>query len=257
MLGVPLPRFVTATPFVTDPSEPTFSQIWMDTMGGVSTGLDVAGSNLDEAILLTSSIAATADIDPGDLATLSALDGALGTMDSGPLATQLQGAAAATDGALGDYNTLTQPSATPTQPVQPPGTQPPNQQPAACTPPRDNPAKILQGMAVGDAPLDLYIDSEVYGGPNDQLDIRGKLLCGDAEIFASHNVVSSLGFSLSNPTRQMTLNLRVTPTKAGTFTGAYEETEISTGNITDYWFTVNITETLNKGTGGQPLPTQL
>lgn len=117
MPGLPLPAQVSVAPFVTDPSEPTFTQIWDETMGNLGTPSDGFDSLLGQMIGLTDAIAPIADLDPTDLGALVDVQTELGIDDAGLFVSQMASARGAVDSALGIYSSVVTPGANPTPPV--------------------------------------------------------------------------------------------------------------------------------------------
>lgn len=256
MAGVPLPKPVSVAQFVPDPNEPTFTQIFHDTMGNLGSSADGFDDAFNDLLAMQPPSGGQDAVMGPSAVQLSAVRDAVA---AGPLRGFSLGFQSAIAAGNDKFNTVARdlgPSNSALPPVNPPTGQPPASPPPACTPPADNPAKVLPQMKVGDAPLVMYIDSETNTPGGDPLDIRGNVLCGDTSIFSAQKVQRRTGYGANGPATETTLNFVITPAMEGTFTGAYEETEVSTGILTDTWVTVTIVTQPKTGEGGQPLPVQ-
>lgn len=240
MAGISLPKAVTVAPFVTDPNEPSFSQIYQDTLGNASTSLDAFDQHFSDMTALTNSAQSIADIDAADVQALSDLVDGLGTSDGGALAIALQPAADATDAALGDFNGIGTPQTAPTQPVTPPGTAPPSTQGGTpCKVPAGVNVQVLPDMKVGDAANYVTIDTATV--PTEaSVPFNSRLLCGDTQIFSVYRDSSQGGYAAAGPVIMLADYFVVTPVKPGTFIGASREHDKQAQEDFDTYYQVTI-----------------
>lgn len=240
MPGIPFPKPISVAPFIPDPNAKTFTEIWNETMGNLGTSTDGFDALFGQMVDMTNSIAPTADLDPTDLQALSDAVAALDTLDAGALAVQLQPASDATDAALNDYNSLTQPQTGQSPTVTTPTTtQPTTTTPKVCAPPAGQAVTVLPVMKLSDPPLVINIDIDYFGAHNPP-SLKGKVSCGDGAIFSAATVTAGAGLAGGGPVYSRKLNLVVTPAKVGTFTGGYDETDMNAGVDYFSYFTVTI-----------------
>jgi hypothetical protein len=223
--------------FIPEPTD--FQQILSNELGNLGTDSDGFDTIFNEAAQLLSeagSVLASFDGDLNDaLGALPAFD----TTAPGDFAASIQSAEKDGDSLLGTFTSAVAPA-----PQQ--GSNNPSSAGSAadCTPPSDNPAVVLGNMTVGDAPLEIYIDS--YQSPTDPA-IHVKTYCGDSAIFSTKKVDTRGGYgSETGAVTNHNFYFVVTPAKAGTFTGAYNEID-DAGNDNTYYYTVTITEAKSKG----------
>lgn len=256
MPGVPLPKPISVAQFVPDPNEPTFTQIFTDTMGNLGSPADGFDDAFNDLVAMQPPNGGQdAVMGPAGL-QLSQVRDAIAT---GSLRTLLPGLQSAITAGNGKFNTVALDVAPANQtqpPVTPPTTNPPETAPSCDPASTGDTATVIPDMTVGGAPYVLQIDAQQYGAGGGPLTIKGNVWCGDLAIFSAQKVVNGVGYYGGAPAYEAILSFVVTPAKAGTFTGAYREYDSSLDLYTFTWLTVTIHPAPTAGEGGQPLPTQ-
>lgn len=242
MPRIPLPKAISVAQFAPPVGEPTYTQIFHETMGNAGTPDDGFDQKFSQMAALTNSVGPNMNFNPTDLEALSSGLGIFGKGDGAALALQYKSASDATDAALADYSGLTTPTSTPTNPVGPPNG-------AAPTPPAVNPciftaadrAKILPPMKLADMPLCIEIDSQFYTVGGDPIDIRVTLECSQGSVFSLQKLIKRTGTGGGGNSYLHTWNLIVTPNAVGTFNASVLDYEISTDLSTYKNFTLTVT----------------
>lgn len=224
MPGVPLPKPISVAQFVPDPNEPTFTQIFTDTMGNLGSPADGFDDAFNDLVAMQPPNGGQdAVMGPAGL-QLSQVRNAIAT---GSLRTLLPGLASAIAAGNDKFNTVAHDVAPASQkqpPVTPPTTNPPVNQQSACGPwqASDNP-RVFATTAVGGAPLTEFVDEEVYP-VSAAAKLSVKLFCGDPAVFAVQVVQKITPAQGQSPaTITATWSLVMTPSKAGQFYAEVED----------------------------------
>jgi hypothetical protein len=243
MPGIALPTAISVAQFQPDPHAQSFSEIFDQTMGNLGSPSDGFDAIFNATVSLQPPGGASDTILGPAQASIAAVRTAI---HNGPLRTFLSSFSGALAAGTAKYNTFVLTVGPDGQPIGTVGSSPtpaPTPTPTPGAPvecPANVAATVLAEMTVGDAPRRIFIDS--YQSPTDPV-ISVKLLCGDPAIFSTLAIAAPGGQgSQVGAVRSHDLYYVITPAKAGTFTGGFEENDRSQAQAFDSYYTVTIKE---------------
>jgi|SRR6267142_325459 len=232
-----LPKQISVAQFTVPEGQPSYSQIFHDTMGDAGTPADGFDATFAQMALMTSSAASIADLDATDLQSVTDIASGFNNADEGDLALSLQPAQDATDAALSDYHTVVPPTVTPTGTISGGpaasvckpgqvvagltiGQKDPNPYPVVKVNPPYVYSTSMPVMCLGDASGVFTVQTGTFTADQSNYG-TARLLFGDPAIFSlALNKYNDLGSSWLED-----VLLTVTPSKAGRFTAVvyYDE----------------------------------
>jgi hypothetical protein len=251
MPGIALPKAISVAQFQPDPHAQSFSEIFDQAMGNLGSPSDGFDAIFNATVSLQPPGGASDTILGPAQASIAAVRTAI---SNGPLRTFLSTFSGALQAGTAKYNTFVltvgpdgQPIGTVDAPAPAPTPTPTPTPTTDCVAPPNDPAHVLRDMTVGDAAYVEIVDFYQSGDPI----VHVSLYCGDPAIFgvtfATHLVGQS---ATTGPISERDFYFVVTPTKAGTFVGAYKSYDTGSGATFIGYYQVTIH---SKGTAPQPI----